>query len=267
MLACLLLLLSSPLVVADGILQPAIDGDTVSADIELAGVTATLTIRFENVVGLNAANLGLSAVTVDPLALDLASRLGTGVSLPAAFPLLVRIEPPESGGLSFSGVVAIELYTHDLQYTVGSPLRLYSAPLGGAFTDITTLLGSGSVRSGGTKPDFSEFLIVADLQPLGTVIESKYAQLSALLNSYEMSAGLRAELDSLYRASLSAYRSDSFVAAIEYVEAFTDKVKAHSGSELPDVWRSARDLANVAGGLRAAAATLRFSLTLASNAS
>lgn len=268
MLACVLLL-SSPFAAADSVLQPVIDGDTASADIDLGGVSATLTIRFENVVGLNAANLGLSALRVDPLAADWTARLGAGLSLPAAFPLLVRIEPPASGGLSFSGVVSVELYTHDLQYTVGSPLRLYSAPLGGAFTDITTLLGSGSIRSGGTKPDFSEFLIVADLRPLSTVIEAKYTQLAALMTQHDafMSAGLRAELDSLYRASLSAYRSGAIVAAIQYVEAFTDKVSAHSGSELPDVWRSARDLPNVAGALRATAATLRFSLTLASNAS
>ena len=36
----------------------------------------------------------------------------------------------------------------------------------------------------------------------------------------------------------------------------------HSGSDIPEVWRAARDLDNVAGYLRAGADTLRFSLNL-----
>jgi hypothetical protein len=251
---------------AQGVLDAVIDGETFRADIAVGDVAATLTIRFENVVGLSADGLNVSARTADPL--TLAPRLG-GASLPAAFPLVVRIEPPASGGLSFSGVVSIELYTHDLQYTVGSPLRLYSAPLGGEFTDITTSLGSGSVRTGGSKPDFSEFLIAADLRPLGTVIDLKYAQLGDALTRHAgaISADVLAELHGLRNASLQSYRQGAHAAAITYIEAFAEKVKAASGRDIPDVWRSSRDLTNAAGVLRSAAATLRFSLTLASNAS
>lgn len=263
------LLLSVPATFAQGIVNPAVEGDTLRADIALGGISASLLVRFENVVGLSVANLGLSARLVDPLAPDLLARLGQGVSLPAAFPLVVRIEPGADAGLSFSGVVSIELYTHDLQYSVGSPLRLFSAPLGGPFTDVTTTLAGGSVRSGGTKPDFSEFLIAADLRPLGTVVDSKYAQVSALLQQHAGSMGseLLAELRSLASASERAWRNGDLVNAITYVEQFAEIVESHSGTDLPDVWRSSRDVANVAGALRAAAATLRFSLTLASNAS
>jgi hypothetical protein len=254
---------------AQGIVNPVVEGDSLRAEIDVGGFSASLVVRFENVVGLDASNLGLSARILDPLAADLASKLGAGVSLAGAFPLAVRIEPPASGGLSFSGVVSIELYTHDLQYTVGSPLRLYSAPVGGAFTDITTSLASGSVRSGGSKPDFSEFIIVADVRPLATVIGSKYAQLSALLARHapSMSSELAAELQNLKNASEQFWRAGGTVTAITYIEAFAEKVKAHSGSDIPDVWRSSRDVTNVAGALRSTAATLRFSLTLASNAS
>jgi hypothetical protein len=249
-------------------LEPTIENNTATAEIDIGGVSATLTLRFENVVGLSAANLGLSAFTVDPLSPALVSRLAGAASVPGAFPLVVRIEPPASGGLSFSGIVSVELYTHELQYTVSSPLRLYSAPLGGTFTDITTSLTSGSVRSGGTKPDFSEFMIVADVRPLATTIDAKYNQLNALLAQHKaaMSPTLHAELANLYAASRTAWQTGAVVAAIGYMEAFASKVKANSGTALPDVWRSTRDLVNVAGGLRAAAATLRFSLTLASNA-
>lgn len=264
----LVMLAAGPAALAQAVLDTVIDGDSVRADIAVGGASATLSLRFENVVGLTAANLNISANLIDPLAADLAARLGSGVSVPAAFPLVVRIEPPASGGLSFSGVVSIELYTHDLQYTVGSPLRLYSAPLGGAFTDITTSLGSGSIRSGGSKPNFSEFVIAADLRPLGTAIDAKYSQLAALMTQHAgaMAPELFAELQSLRSASAQGYADGALVAAITYLEAFAEKVKANSGSGIPDVWRSSRDVTNVAGALRSAAATLRFSLTLASNA-
>lgn len=262
-------LLVAPTAFPQGIVNPVVEGDTLRADVELGAFSASLVLRFENAVGLNASNLGLSAGVLDPLSPDLLSRLGSGVSLPAAFPVAIRIEPPASGGLSFSGVVSVEVYTHDLTYSVGSPLRLYSAPAGGTFTDITTSLASGSVRSGGTKPDFSDFIIVADVRPLATAIDSKYAQLSALLARHgpEMDSGLLTELQALRNASHQSWKSGETVGAITYIEAFADRVKAHSGAELPDVWRSSRDVTNVAGALRATAATLRFSLTLASNAS
>ncbi|MEX0735202.1 MAG: DUF6689 family protein [Steroidobacteraceae bacterium] len=262
------LLLAGPALSANGIYSVEIDGNVAKADIALGSASATLTIEFENVVGLSADNLGLSAQLVDPLSPGFVSRLGTGVSLPAAFPLVVKISPPANGGLSFSGVVAVELYTHDLQYTVGSPLRIFSAPDGGSFSDITNFVGSGSIRTGGSKPDFSEFIIAADTRLLSSVIQSKYTKLSSILNQHAatMGSSLYAELSSLYNASQNAYAGGNLVAAIEYLEAFSERVVAASGNELPDVWRSSKDLTNVAGSLRAAAATLRYSLTLASNA-
>lgn len=262
------LLWAAPSVAADGIFSVTVDGNVASADIAIGGTSATLTVRFENVVGLTADNLGLSAKLIDPLAPGLLSRLPSGVSLPGAFPLVVKIAPPSSGGLSFSGVVSVELYTHDLQYTVGSPLRIFSSPDGGSFTDITTVVSSGSIRTGGSKPDFSEFIIAADVRLLANVIQSKYSTLGSLLNQHaaSMGSGLFGELANLYNASQNAYAGGNTVAAIEFLEAFSDRVLAASGNGLPDVWRSSRDITNVAGSLRSAAATLRYSLTLASNA-
>lgn len=267
-IAACLLWLAVPAHAANGVYDVDVDGNVARVDVALGSASATVTIRFENVVGLSAENLGISVQLVDPLAPGFASRLGSGVSLPAAFPLVVKISPPADGGLSFSGVVAVELYTHNLQYTIGSPLRLYSAPDGGTFSDVTTFVGSGSISTGGSKADFSEFIIAADVRPLSGVIQSKYAKLASLLNQHAASMGssLQNELVGLYNASASAYAGGQIVAAITYLEAFNEKVVSASGSGLPDVWRSSGDLTNVAGGLRSAAATLRYSLTLASNA-
>jgi hypothetical protein len=266
--ACLSLL-SLPAQAANGIYDIEIDGNTAQVAIALGSASATLKVEFENVVGLSAESLGVSVQAVDPLAPGFLSRLGSGVSLPAAFPLVVKIAPPSNGGLSFSGVVSVELYTHDLQYTIGSPFRLYSSPDGGSFTDVTTFVGSGSIRSGGSKADFSEFIIAADVRPLASAISAKYSKLAALLNQHaaSMSSSLQSELVGLYNASQSAYASGQYVAAITYLEAFDEKVVASSGNGVPDIWRSSRDLVNIAGRLRSAAATLRYSLTLASNAS
>jgi hypothetical protein len=263
---CACLIVAAPAVAADGIYDVSIDGKLATAEISLGAVSATLTVEFENVVGLNADNLGLSAKLVDPLT-GLSGRLPSGVSLPGAFPLVVKISPPDAGSLAFSGVVSIELYTHDLQYTVNSPLRLFSAPDGGSFTDFTTTVSSGSIRTGSSKADFSEFIIAADVRPLATVIQSKYSKIASLLSQHAgvMGNSLHGELSGLYSASQSAYAGGNLVAAIEYLEAFSDRVVAASGDPLPDVWRSSRDVTNVAGSLRSAAATLRYSLTLATN--
>ena len=268
-IAACLLLLSLPSQAANGIYDIQIDGNTAKVDVALGNASATLKIQFENVVGLSADNLGLSAQIVDPLAPGFVSRLSSGVSLPAAFPLVVKIAPPASGGLSFSGVVSVELYTHNLQYTIGSPLRLYSSPDGGSFSDITTFVSSGSVRSGGSKADFSEFIIAADVRAARDAdqLQVLEARDAVNQNASSINSSVYSELVSLYNASSSAYANGQLVAAITYLEAFNEKVAAASGNGIPNVWRSSRDLVNVAGRLRSAAATLRYSLTLASNAS
>jgi hypothetical protein len=262
------LLLAAPSAMADGIVDAQVQGDTLRAQIVLGSTTASLTVEFENVVGLSAANLGLSAATLNPLDPGLLARLDPSVSIPAAFPVLIRIEPPASGGLAFSGVVSIEIYTHALHYVPGSPLRMFAAPSGGAFRDITTSEGGGSYRSGGTRGTFSEFIIVMDLNGLSTVINGKFAALSQLLTEYaaQMSSTAQAELQSLYSAALTAWEENALVDAIGHIEDFGVAVEQYGGDAIPNVWRSAGDLDNVAGELRALAATLRYSLTVASNA-
>ena len=73
---------------------------------------------------------------------------------------------------------------------------------------------------------------------------------------------------SLLQGSLDAIRAawdgGDVRGAIAAAEDFAAAVKAAADTgSVPNVWRSARDLDNVAGNLRAAAGTLRFSLALA----
>lgn len=255
---------------AGGIVGAQVEGNAVEAKIRLpGGVGADLTVSFEQVVGLSPANLGLSARLLGAAdLLALASRLPSSlVSVPSGFPVLLTIEPPQTGGLSFSGVATVELYTHALTFLPGCPFRLYAAPLGGAFHDITGSNTGGSYRVRGSKGEFSEFLIVADTRLLGQAIDVKFSRLGQKLTSHAaaITPAVYSDLVAILDAAEAAYDSGDTLGAIAAVETFADTVKDRSGSDVPDVWRSARDLTNAAGDLRAAAATLRFSLLLKAN--
>lgn len=255
---------------ADGVVGVQVEDDTLHAKIRLSGgIGADLSVRFEGVVGLSEANLGLSARLLDAAELaSIQARLPSSlVSVPSGFPVLLTVEPPSAGGLSFTGVATVELYTHDLLYVPGSPLRLFAAPLGGAFEDVTSGASGGSYRVRGRKGDFSEFLIVADLRPVADVTDAKLTRLKAVLtgNSTEIDPTLLGTLLGLFDEAESAYDADDFETAIDKVEELADTVEEHGGDGIPNVWRSARDLINVAGLARAAAATLRFHLILEAN--
>lgn len=256
---------------AQGIVNPTVNGNDVTFGVSLPlGIGADVSLHFEQVVGLSVANLGLSAVPVNPLDPGLLTRLGgvlSGLSVPAAFPLMLRIEPPASGGLSFSGTVSIDLHTHNLNFVPLTPLRLFAAPLGGRFEDITQSVGMGSYRVCGTKGSFSEFLILVDLRPVDRVIRAKFTRLEGLLsdNGASIAPAVLADLNSLEQDARTAYQGGSVLTAVQKLEDFIALVKSHSGADIPDVWRSSGDLVNVAGLLRATAGTLRFSLNMKSS--
>lgn len=253
---------------AAGPLNVSVDDNVLTADLQVAGgFSAKLTVTFEDVVGLSAESLNISAAAIDPADGALLARLGLSQgAIPAAFPMLVEIEPDPARGLSFAGTVNVELYTHDLEFIAASPLRLYSAPLGGTFTDVTSSHGAGSYRSGGTKGNFSEFIIVAETRTPLQASADKLAALRNMLNGYsaDMDADIYDELSGLLSAAESAFAANSLVAAVTYAETFADTV-ADRGAAIPNIWGAAHNLENVSGRLRAAAATLRFSLTLALN--
>lgn len=269
------LLLVSVLAIPSGVYASVLDaqvsGDRYTATLQLpGGIAADLTIRFEDAIGLDASALGVSVQQVNPLSLSLLARLPTriGLSVPAAFPLLISIAPPASGGLAFEGVAEIELYTRNLQYSAGTPLRLYGAPAGGAFRDITDSVSGGSYRPRGSTGHFSDFMIVADLRPSATVIGDKFVHLAQLVQAHgpAIQPAARAQIEQLLSVAQSHWSGGSAAAAADVVAALEEAVaSAAAAGQLPRVWRSARDLENVDGELRAAARTLRFSLNLASN--
>jgi len=253
---------------APGVTSVEISANHATAHIALPGdIGADLDLSFEQSLGLTVDSLGISAKLVDPSNLALVGRLPGSVSIPAAFPVLIAIEPPSSGPLAFSGIVAIDLHTHNLSYTTNSPLRFYAAESGKAFQDITTSIGLGSYRTGGSKGGFSEFLVVADVRPVDTVIQDKYQRVQAKLDAAATTIpqAILTALQAQLTASKNAYLAGDPSGAADKAQQFADAVKQNSGSAIPDVWRSARDVTNLAGDLRSAAATLKFSLLIKAN--
>ena len=257
----LLLLLPLPLA-AEGIVNLVVQGNEVSAGVSLPlNITADLKITFEQVEGLTPENIGLSATLVSLTDPGLLARI-QDAQIPGALPMLIRIQPPAEGGLSFQGVVTIEVHTHLLPFTLNTPLRLFAASEGGRFQDITATVGMGSYRCTGRKGSFSEFLILADLRGINRVITRKLDNLDQLLADSEGSIdpAVFSDLSELAAEIRSRYSAGQTQTAITKTEELVALVAAHSGTEIPNVWRSARDLTNTAGLLRAAGDTLRFSL-------
>ena len=248
-------------------ITPTVKGNELTARIEfLGGVAADLTITFEQAVGLNAGSLTITANLVNPLDATLLGRLPSGASIPAGFPVLVDIQPAPGSTLTFSGTYRLSLYTHNLN--LSAPLRLYRGPSTGPLADMTGFLEVGSVRAGGTGPGYSQFLIILDPRPLDPVIAAKFDSLQALLTAHagSMPPAVAAALQQQLASARSLSDSGDTSGAITAVAAFATSVKDQSGTAIPDVWQANNPgLTNVAGLLRAAADTLKFSLTLKSN--
>jgi hypothetical protein len=215
-------------------------------------------LTFDQATGLTASSLGVSAKLVSLTDPALLARLPGVLQLNSGLPVLVTIEPPLYGGLVQRRVTHIELHTHLLAYTAGSPFRLFKAPLDGQFRDITVEVAPGSVRTRGTTPGWSQFLLIPDLRPTDTVIEEKYSALRASIALAP--AAERPALTSLLDASETALANGDFATCIAKIEVFRARVAARAGTYIPDTWRATRNVTNVAGELLSGAETLAFSV-------
>lgn len=225
-----------------------------------AAPLADLTLDFDDATGLTPAALGIGAQLVPLTDPTLLARFPAGslTAIPSALPLMITVEPPRLGGLVQRRLVHVELHTHALPYTTASPLRLFKAQLGGKFRDITESVRPGSVRTRGTTPGWSQFVVVADLRPTQQVVAEKFAALSATLDAVAPAeaAPLRTELDACQQAVDDGRFEDASVA----LDSFVARVSARAGSAIPDTWRATRDTRNLAGELLSGASTLGFSI-------
>lgn len=260
--AALLLLAFCPLFAAAQPVpvQVSVSGNVANAVIgNPANPLADVTLTFDNVSNLSAASLGIGAQLVNLQDSALLARLPDMQlnQIDPAFPLLVTIEPPAAGGLRFR-TVRVDVHTHALAYATGSSYRLFKAPLGGAFTEITDEVAPGSVRARGTTGGFSQFLVLTDVRQTGDVVAGKIGALRTRVAT--LPVGERPAFDALVDDIETAVAAEDHAAAIAATDAVRNRALARAGVQLADAWRAARDLDNQAGDLVARAATLRFSL-------
>lgn len=261
-----LLLLGAAVPASAGLFDVAVTGDELTAGISLGGLDGELAVRFEDSTNLSTTSLGASVDLLDTTELlDVASRLpSTSVAVPSAYPVRLTIEPATNSGLSFDGVAEIEVYTNDLTYVLGSTLRLFAAPVNGDFVDITKSISGGSYRVRGSKGEFSEFVIANDLRSVDDVIDEKHDRLDSLLDEHEadIASGVFTTLVGWLDDVHTEYVAGDEEEAIAALDDFIATVESNRGTNIPETWRAARDLENVAGMLIAAAETLRFSLEI-----
>jgi hypothetical protein len=225
-----------------------------------ANPLAELTLTFDDATGLSPSSLGVSARLVNLSDPALLARLPDPrlVQLDSALPLLVTIEPPTAGGLSFRRSGRFELHTHALAYSMGSNYRVLKAPVGGAFHDTTEEIAQGSVRARSRYGGFSQFLVVADLRRTGDAIDEKIAALRARIAT--LPAGEQPAFTTQLDAVESAIANEDYADALTAVDLVSERALARAGNGLLDEWRATRDADNQVGELLAGAATLKFSI-------
>ncbi|HET6603824.1 MAG TPA: DUF6689 family protein [Xanthomonadaceae bacterium] len=239
-------------------------GSSASAEISLAGgIEADLKLDFSSVSNLSVSSLGIDAQLVSVSDPALLARLPdvSLVTLSSAFPVLITVEPPAAGGLEFENTVSVQIHTENLVYSSGTRLRLFKAPLDGAFVDVTESVEPGSVRTRGRTGAFSQFLILLDLRTSTDVADGKYASLEArLADATSLATADRLELEARLDSSLAHYVQGDYVDAIAELDAFRARVAELSGLSIANVWRAGGSLSNVAGDLAGTAASLKFTL-------
>ncbi|RUO66328.1 hypothetical protein SAMN06297229_0172 [Pseudidiomarina planktonica] len=241
--------------------------NSVNAEIDLSStVSLDFSVGFEKAVGLTPQNFSIDAELVSLTDPRVVNRLPTSLltSLPAAFPVLISVEPDPTKGFAFSGAATIELYTKSLHYTQGTPLRLFHAHGDETFQDITLMTGSGSYRVRGSTGQFSDFLILVDLRDNLDVISDKVSQLENFTNAVRQQLSFDAEtqLVDLVQELSSALDQGQHPQAMTALNELIHVLESDNGTLYPDVWRSSDDVINVRGRLLSLTQTLRYSLRI-----
>lgn len=262
-IAPLLLTLATAGLSVNGVDRVVVHGNQYIAAISTqpGGYRAVLTLTFESPrAALDAKSLEITATEVDPAVLR--SRLPAGVFLPARFPVVIQVKP---GTVAFDNGFTVEIATRNLEHRSYSPFRLFKAPDGGAFEDITFSLGSGSFRARGSAGSFSELVLAADLRPQKKVIERKYTTIQKLLDENEGTAIAGATYSTLAAqrdASWEAYLADDLPGAVDHAESMLDTIEAQAGRTIEAGYEGGDD-ESLAGVLTGAVSSLKAALDVA----
>jgi hypothetical protein len=246
----------------------SIVGDTATATIALPApggtYDAVFTIEFDNPRNLTESCLGLSADVLDATEIaNIESRLPDALiqSIDPNFPVRVTVEPSPACGLAFDNEVKVEMHTTELTYASFSPYRLFKAPVGQPFFDITSAVVSGSVRARGSSGGFSEFVLVIDeVQDYRDRSFEDFDDLANEIKSPSLTATAQATLEADAALAQAAYEVDDFTQSLAYLDQFEAHLRSLAGTGVPNQWRSTGDLIDDTGEILSIVATLRFNL-------
>lgn len=227
------------------------------------GLSGQLTIDFSGASNLSADSLLIQAGLIEPNDPLLIQRLPKGTFVPQGFPVLITINVAKGTSFSYRSRYSLELITKNLEYTPETPFRLFRAPNGGAFRDVSSGLGSGSLRVFGTGGSFSELLLLADLRPLTAIVEDKLSRVAEILDaSASQIDQVLDELSGLVVLANQAFDDGDDTTAILRVRQLLAEIEDNEGTNIPDTSYPGASQASVAGRLRAAVETLLHSLVL-----
>ncbi len=246
-----------------------IDGDEAEIDITLVDgmevYELDFDLRFDEVSNLTETCLGVSAEL-----LDASEQAAINARLPrpsqniaTEFPVVVRVEPPPSCGLSFRGDVDIDFHTDEhVVFAPGSGYRFFKGPVGGALKDITGTLASGSIRTRGRSGRFSEFLLGFEAnQDYDQQVQESLAELRNLLQSPGLAAAAVTVLTLDLDLAEAAYDSGAYAAAAAHVLEFETHVDTLGGVGIPNSWQAAvAGSAALEGELLGSSGPLAFAL-------
>ncbi|MEO8461125.1 MAG: DUF6689 family protein [Dokdonella sp.] len=251
---------------------------------------ADVTISFDSPANLTVAELNLTASLVNPADPALLTRLSNcspACFVDPAFPMLVTVEPltlPQmfmsgfdpneatTGNLDFRNTYQFELHTANIDCTADpqgncptTPYRLFKAPVGGSFKDITTDVLKGSVRARGRGGSFSEFLIVEDVRASSTVEQGKANDLQGRIQSASIPVLLQSNLLSELASVQASVSLLNYAAAIANLEQLIADIEGNAGTAIANAWSSDHTLINDAGEMLSLARTLRYTLVRLQN--
>jgi hypothetical protein len=276
-----------------------VDGETAHATVSLTdnnGTTydADVTIVFDTPRNLTPAALNLTATLIDPA--DINPRLAHDQygnsncstivlqtfcpEVDPAFPVMITVEPivlpwlftsgfdggdSGDGVFSFLNTYGVEIHTHDLVYSDRSPYRVFKAPIGDNFHDVTDDVQPGSVRVRGRGGAFSEFVVANDPRSnngfaLAVSLE-KLLELNTRVLAAALSDGLRLDLLDLI-VQIDTLILVDLTGALGVLDSLIDLLDVNAGSDIANVWRADHTVVNDAGEMQELAQTLRFSMLL-----
>jgi hypothetical protein len=170
------------------------------------------------------------------------------------------------GVFSFLNNYQLEIHTHSLEYTDRSPYRVFKAPIGGNFHDITTETAPGSMRARGRGGAFSQFVVANDPRSnVGggalAVSLQKLGELNTRILAAALSDGLRLDLIGLV-VQIDTLILVDLTGALALVDSLIDLLDLNAGTDIANVWRADHTVVNDAGEMQELAQTLRFSMRL-----